>query len=137
VSGLVARAVLTGGAVGLALLSVPIGVAAAAFGTEADSPLWLIVTPAFVVAFVAAGVVAARRSPAAPARHGAAAGGAALVVVFTFAVLRNLVTGGTLGAASVVTIVFALLFGTSLAIVGGVLATRQRRRGLDEGELRA
>lgn len=121
--GVVARAV----AVVLVLLVPPVVFIRTILGPDSDSPLWNLIVVAYLVSFVVGGAYAAKVAPAAPVKHAAAAGAGAFGVALVVGLLRNLLTGWSLGLAGLVTALLLWQIATSLAVVGGLLAGRRRR----------
>ena len=121
--GVLVRAV----AVILGLLVPPVVVIRTILGPESDSPLWNLIVVAYLVSFVVGGAYAAKAAPVAPMKHAAAAGAGAFAVALVVGLLRNLLTGWSLGLAGFVTALLLWQIATSLAVVGGLLGRRRRR----------
>ena len=120
-------AVLRGAAVALAVLVPPVAVVRALLGNDDDSALWSVIPLAFLVAFTAGGSVAARRSTRAPLVNGAVAAGAAFGAALAVGVVRNLLTGWSMGIAALVTAVLFWQIAASLGMLGAFLAVRRAR----------
>ena len=118
--------VLRATAVILGILVPPVVVIRTILGPDSGSPLWNLIVIAFLVSFVAGGVVAALRAPAAPLKHAAAAGAAAFGVALLIGLVRNLLTGWSLGLAGLVTALLLWQIATSLSMLGGVFGNRRR-----------
>ena len=116
----------------LLLLVPPVVVIRTLLGPSSDSPLWNLIVVAFLVSFVVGGVVAAGRAPAAPLKHAAVSGAVAFGIALLFGLLRNLLTGWSLGLAGVVTALLLWQIATSLSLLGGVLGNRRRRLRVGE-----
>ena len=121
-SGLVGRGV----AVVLLVLVPPVVVIRSLLGPDSDSPLWNLIVVLFAVSFVAGGAFTAARSVRAPMKHAAAAGAAAFGLALAIGVVRNAVTGWSLGLAGVVTALLLWQIATSLALIGGLFGRRRR-----------
>jgi hypothetical protein len=111
----------------LVLLVPPVVVIRTIVGPGSDSPLWNLIVVAFIVSFVAGGAVAGARAAASPMKHAAASGAIAFGIALLFGLVRNAVTGWSLGLAGAVTALLLWQIATSLSLVGGVLAARRRR----------
>jgi hypothetical protein len=111
----------------LVLLVPPVVVVRTILGPDSDSPLWNLIVVAFLVSFVAGGVVAGGRAPDSPLKHAAAAGASAFGVALLVGLLRNLLTGWSLGLAGAVTALLLWQIATSLSLLGGLVASRRRR----------
>ena len=120
-------AVLRGAAVALAVLVPPVAIVRALLGNDDDSALWSVIPVAFLLAFTAGGSVAARRADRAPFVNGAAAAGAAFGVALGAGVVRNLVTGWSMGIAALVTAVLFWQIAASLGMLGAFVAMRRAR----------
>ena len=120
------RTVLRATLVILAILVPPVVVIRSVLGPESDSPLWNLIVVTFLVSFVVGGVVAAMRAPAAPLKHSAVAGAAAFGVALLFGLVRNLLTGWSLGLAGFVTALLLWQIATSLSMLGGLIGNRRR-----------
>jgi hypothetical protein len=119
--------VVRGVVVTLALLVPPVAVIRTLLGPDSDSPLWNLIVVVFLVSFPVGGAVAANRAPTSPLKHAAAAGAAAFGVALLFGLVRNAVTGWSLGLAGAVTALLLWQIATSLALLGGGGAGRRRR----------
>ena len=120
-------AVLRGAAIALAVLVPPVAIVRALLGNDDDSPLWSVIPLAFLIAFIAGGSVAARRAAQAPYVNGAVAAGAAFGAALAVGVVRNLVTGRSMGVAALVTAVLFWQIATSLGMLGAFVAVRRAR----------
>lgn len=120
-------AALTGAGVALAVLVPPVAIVRALLGNDDDSPLWSVIPVAFLVAFTAGGSVAARRAPDAPYANGAAAAAAAFGAALLVGVIRNLVSGWSMGLAALVTAALFWQIAASLGMVGAFFAVRRMR----------
>lgn len=127
--GVLARAV----ALILGVLVPPVVIVRTVLGPESDSPLWNLIVLAYLVSFVVGGAYAARAAPRAPIKHAAAAGAGAFAVALAVGLLRNLLTGWSLGLAGFVTALLLWQIATSLALVGGLLGRRRRRQEVTTG----
>lgn len=125
--GLDAATVLRGTAVVLGILVPPVVVIRTLLGPESESPLWNLIVVVFLVSFVAGGAFTAARAAAAPMKHAAAAGAAAFGIALVIGLLRNLLSGWSLGLAGAVTALLLWQIATSLALVGGLLGRRRRQ----------
>ena len=123
--GVVARSA----AVVLGILVPPVVLIRTVLGPKSDSPLWNLIVVVFLVSFVTGGVIAASRAPDAPLRHAAATGAVAFGVALLVGLLRNLLTGWSLGLAGIVTALLLWQIATSLSLLGGVIGSRRRRGG--------
>jgi hypothetical protein len=119
--------VVRGALVVLALLVPPVVLIRSVLGPDSDSPLWNLIMVVFLVSFPVGGAVAANRSVRAPLQHAAAAGAAAFGAALLFGLVRNLLTGWSLGLAGLVTALLLWQIATSLALLGGAVAARRRR----------
>jgi hypothetical protein len=119
------RTVLEGAGLTLLVLVPPVVVIRSLLGPESDSPLWNLIVVVFLVAFVAGGVVTAKRAPDAPLKHAAAAGAAAFGVALVIGLLRNALTGWSLGLAGIVTALLLWQIATSLSLLGALLGRRR------------
>jgi hypothetical protein len=119
--------ILRGVVVTLALLVPPVAVIRTLLGAASTSPLWNLIVVAFLVSFVAGGAVAATRAPDAPLKHAAASGAAAFGIALAGGLVRNAVTGWSLGLAGLVTALLLWQIATSLALLGGFFTSRRRR----------
>ena len=120
--------IVRGVLVTLALLVPPVAVVRTLLGSQSSSPLWNLIVVAFLVSFVVGGGVAAARAADAPMKHAAIAGGAAFGLALAGGLIRNAVTGWSLGFAGLVTALLLWQIATSLAMFGGFVATRRRNR---------
>jgi hypothetical protein len=111
----------------LVLLVPPVVLIRTIVGPGSDSPLWNLIVVAFIVSFVAGGAVAGGRAATSPMKHAAASGAIAFGIALLFGLVRNAVTGWSLGLAGAVTALLLWQIATSLSLVGGVLAARRRR----------
>ena len=122
------RVIAVGAGVILALLVPPVVAIRSLLGPDSDSPLWNLIVVVFLVAFVVGGVVTAKRSADAPLKHAAAAGAAAFGVALLIGLLRNALTGWSLGLAGLVTALLLWQIATSLSLIGGVIGRRRAPR---------
>ena len=120
-------AVLPAVAVILAILVPPVTVVRALLGSNSDSPLWYVVLLAFFASFVAGGAVAANRAEASPLTQAALAAAIAFGAAVVVAVIRNVVTGRSMGVAAFVTAILFAQIAVSLSVLGAFLARRRRR----------
>jgi hypothetical protein len=122
------RAVVVRGA-GLILLVLvpPVVVIRTLLGPGSESPLWNLIVVAFLASFVLGGVLAGTQAPESPLKHAAASGATAFGVALLFGLVRNALTGWTLGLAGIVTALLLWQIATSLSVLGGVIASRRRR----------
>ena len=116
-------------AVGVVLLVLvpPVVLVRTILGPDSDSPLWNVIVLAFLVSFVVGGIVAAARSAEAPLKHAAATGAVAFGLALLAGLVRNLLTGWSLGFAGIVTALLLWQIAVSLSMLGGVLGRRRRR----------
>ena len=119
--------IVRGVLVTLAILVPPVAVIRTLLGSQSSSPLWNLIVVAFLVSFVVGGAVAATKAPDAPMKHAAATGAAAFGLALAGGLLRNAVTGWSLGLAGLVTALLLWQIATSLAMLGGFVTTRRRR----------
>jgi hypothetical protein len=112
----------------LAILVPPIAVVRTLLGSGSDSPLWNLIIVAFLASFVIGGAVAASHAPAAPLKHAAVAGAVAFAIALAGGLVRNAVTGWSLGLAGLVTALLLWQIATSISLLGGVLGARRRHR---------
>ena len=119
--------IVRGVVVTLAILVPPVAVIRALLGSQSSSPLWNLIVVAFLVSFVVGGGVAATKAPDAPMKHAAATGAVAFGIALAGGLIRNAVTGWSLGLAGLVTALLLWQIATSLAMLGGFLTTRRRR----------
>jgi hypothetical protein len=124
-SALDRRTVLEGAGLTLLVLVPPVVVIRSLLGPESDSPLWNLIVVVFLTAFVAGGVVTAKRAPEAPLKHAAAAGATAFGVALVIGLLRNALTGWSLGLAGIVTALLLWQIATSLSLLGALLGRRR------------
>ena len=111
----------------LAVLVPPVAIIRTLLGSQSSSPLWNLIVVAFLVSFVVGGAVTAGKAPDAPMKHAAIAGATAFGLALAGGLVRNAVTGWSLGLAGLVTAVLLWQIATSLAMLGGFVATRRRR----------
>ena len=111
----------------LVVLVPPVAIIRTLLGSQSSSPLWNLIVVAFLVSFVAGGAVTAAKAPASPMKHAAVAGAAAFGLALAGGLVRNAVSGWSLGLAGLVTAVLLWQIATSLAMLGGLIATRRRR----------
>ena len=119
--------VVRGVIVTLVLLVPPVAVIRTLLGARSSSPLWNLIVVVFLVSFVVGGAVTAARADEAPMKHAAIAGAAAFGLALAGGLVRNAVTGWSLGLAGVLTALLLWQIATSLAMFGGLLASRRRR----------
>ncbi len=119
--------IVRGVVVTLAILVPPVAVIRTLLGSQSSSPLWNLIVVAFLVSFLAGGAVAATKAPDAPMKHAAAAGAAAFGIALAGGLVRNAVTGWSLGLAGLITALLLWQIATSLAMLGGFVATRRKR----------
>jgi hypothetical protein len=117
----------------LGLLVPPVVVIRTILGPDSDSPLWNLIVLAYLVSFVVGGAYAAKAASQAPVKHAAAAGAGAFGVALVVGLLRNLLTGWSLGLAGFVTALLLWQIATSLALVGGLLGRRRRPQEVTTG----
>ena len=118
-------AVVRGASIALAVLVPPIAIVRALLGGDDDSPLWTVIPLAFLVAFPVGGFFAARRAMSAPYVNGAAAAGTAFGIALLVGLVRNLVSGWSMGMAALVTAVLFWQIAASLGLAGAFLAVRR------------
>ncbi|HUS62412.1 MAG TPA: hypothetical protein VMY34_09460, partial [Acidimicrobiales bacterium] len=78
--------------------------------------------------FVIGGASAATSASAAPLKHAAVSGAVAFGMALVGGLVRNAVTGRSLGFAGLVTALLLWQIATSLSLLGGALGSRRRRR---------
>ena len=122
--GVVVRAA----AVILAVLVPPVVVVRVLQGGSVEALLWYVVVAAYVVSFLAGGLVAGRLAPGAPVKHAAAAGIAAFGVALAYGIARNLATGRSMSAGALVTGLLLWQIAASLSMLGGALGGWRARR---------
>ena len=121
-------AVAKGVVLTLALLVPPVAVIRTLLGAPSSSPLWNLIVVVFLVSFPIGGGFAATKSADAPMKHAAITGAAAFGIALAGGLVRNALTGWSLGLAGLVTALLLWQIATSLALLGGFLTTRRRRR---------
>ena len=125
--GLDRRLVLRGAAIVLAILVPPVVVIRSLLGPDSDSPLWNLIVVLFLVSFVVGGAATAGRAEHGPIKHAAAAGAAAFGAALLIGLVRNLLTGWSLGLAGFVTALLLWQIAVSLSMVGGLFGRRRRQ----------
>ena len=121
--GVVARGI----AVVLVILVPPVIVIRSILGPASDSPVWNLIVVLFIVSFVVGGAVTGSRAATSPLKHAAVAGAGAFGVALVAGLLRNLLTGWSLGLAGFITALLLWQIATSLALLGGVVGRRRRQ----------
>ena len=120
------KVIVRAAAVTLAVLVPPVIAIRTLVGPSDDSPLWNLIVVLFLVSFVVGGAVAGAKAPDSPLKHAAATGAVAFGVALLLGLLRNLLTGWSLGLAGVVTALLLWQIATSLSLLGGLLGRRRR-----------
>ena len=118
--------ILRGVLVTLVILVPPVAVIRTLLGSQSSSPLWNLIVVVFLVSFVVGGALTAARAPSAPMKHAAVVGAVAFGTALAGGLLRNALTGWSLGLAGLVTALLLWQIATSLAMLGGFLAGRRR-----------
>ena len=115
----------------LAILIPPIVVVRVLLGNDEDSALWSVIPIAFAAAFVFGGMQAARRAPASPYTNAAAAGALAFGIALLGGVARNLIGGGSMSAAALISGLLFWQIAIALSLLGGFVANRRRSRSME------
>ena len=121
------RLVLSGAGVVLAILVPPVVVIRSLLGPDSDSPLWNLIVVLFLVSFIVGGAFTAGRTGRGPIKHAAAAGALAFGAALAIGLVRNALTGWSLGLAGFVTALLLWQIAVSLAAFGGLVGRRRHR----------